>query len=314
MHESALLAALGAAVLFAASSSLQHHETGSAPAGLDGALGLLRHLLTRRRWLAGQLCATVAFCLHALALHLGPLLLVQPVVVSGIVLAVPLRAALARHRPPTSEVVAVLVTALGVAVLIIAAGDTVGDRTPGDAAALGTVLGGVAVAATAYALAGRGTTAARRAGAYGAVAGLLFGVVAALVKTALDRLDGGFDGVLDAWPLLAVAVLGLCGVATNQRSYRVGSLSASMPVLNAVNVVVALALGVALFGEVPAHSPAALVLMAAAVLCVVLGVAWSSAHAELARSEDVGLSSTASGPDPGWPEQRLATPSQPVGG
>ena len=82
-----------------------------------------------------------------------------------------------------SEVVAVLVTTLGVAVLIIAAGDTVGDRTPGDVASLGTVLGGVPAAATAYALAGRGTPAARRAGAYGAVAGLLFGVVAALVKT-----------------------------------------------------------------------------------------------------------------------------------
>ena len=64
-------------------------------------------------WLLGQLFATLAFVLHAVALHFGPLAIVQPIVVSGIVWAVPARAALSRRLPTSQEVVAVSVTAAG---------------------------------------------------------------------------------------------------------------------------------------------------------------------------------------------------------
>jgi hypothetical protein len=214
-----------------------------------------------------------------------------------------MRAALSRRRPPRSEVAAVLVTAVGLTVFLVVAGDTTGSRTPGDAAAAVVVLLTAVLAVAAYATAGRGRTAAWRAGAYGAVAGLLFGVVSAMVKLSLDRAADGLGGVLEAWPFLAVAGLGLFGVATNQTSYRVGSLSASMPLLNAVNVVVALLLGVVLFGEVPAHTVLDLVLEAVAVLCVLVGVVWSSAHAE----PEVHGS-----PDRGRTEKGLSTSSEPV--
>lgn len=288
MYQAALLVALGSAVGFAVATSLQHQATGGAPPEVQGAIGLLRHLLTRPLWLLGQALATVSFVLHALALYLGSLLVVQPVVLSGIVLAVPIRAALSRRRPPASEVAAVLVTAVGLTVFLVVAGDTTGSRTPGDGVTALVAVVTLVVAASAYSLAGRGRTAAWRAGAYGAVAGLLFGVVSAMVKLTLERVGNGLDSPLDAWPFLAVAVIGLFGVATNQTSYRVGSLSASMPVLNAVNVVVSLGLGVALFGEVPAHTTVDLLVEALGLACVIVGVVWSSAHAEpeLARTTD----------------------------
>lgn len=310
MYETALLAALASAVGFAGSTSLQHQATGSTPAHVQGVVGLLRHLVTQPTWLLGQLLAVASFVLHALALHLGPLLVVQPVVLSGIVIAVPLRAALSRRRPPVSELAAVAVTAVGLTVFLVVAGDTTGSRAPGDASTAVVVLLTALVAVAGYALAGHGRTAAWRAGAYGAVAGLLFGVVSAMVKLSLDRATDGFDGVVHAWPLLAVAGLGLFGVATNQTSYRVGSLSASMPVLNAVNVVVALLLGLTLFGEVPAHSVLDLVLEAVSVICVLAGVVWSSAHAE---PESARHDTATTGPDRGSADRRLATPPAPVG-
>jgi hypothetical protein len=170
-----LLAALGAALGFAISSPLQHHAAGQAPHG-NGALGLLGHLVRQPRWLVGQVLALMSFCLHAYALHVGVLALVQPVVVSGIVFAVPIRAALSRHLPPRGEVIAVVITAVGLATLLVAAGDMNSNGVPpnhGLALVLTVVL--VALAASAYLLAGRATTAAARAGLCGITAGLLFG-------------------------------------------------------------------------------------------------------------------------------------------
>jgi hypothetical protein len=236
VQTSALLAALAAALGFALSTSLQHHAAGDAPDTVRGAAGLLSHLLRRPLWLVGQVLAFASFCLHAFALHLGALALVQPVVVSGIVLAVPIRAALTRQRPPAGEL---------------------------------------------HLLAGRARSAATRAGLYGVVAGVLFGMVAALVKLALQRLsDGGVVSLLTGWPIWLVVVLGLSGVAVNQQAYRVGALSASMPILNVVNVLVALTFGVLVFHEIPAHTPLALAIEVAALACIAGGLAGLSRHAE----------------------------------
>jgi glucose uptake protein GlcU len=42
----------------------------------------------------------------------------------------------------------------------------------------------------------------------------------------------------------------------NQRAYQIAPLSFSMPVVNVVDIVVAILFGVLVFGEAPAHSPA----------------------------------------------------------
>ena len=90
----AVLAAIACAATFAVSTSVQHHAVESAPDSANGVGRLLAYLIRRPTWLLGQLLATCAFALHALALHNGPLAIVQPIVVSGIVFAVPARAAL----------------------------------------------------------------------------------------------------------------------------------------------------------------------------------------------------------------------------
>jgi drug/metabolite transporter (DMT)-like permease len=280
VRATAVLAALLAAIGFAVSSSLQHHETGRAPESVSGAARLLRHLLKRPRWLLGQVLAVCAFCLHAVALHAGPLTLVQPIMVSGVVYAVPIRAWMSRRRPARGEVVAVLTTAVGLGLLLVAAGDMAGSTTPSGAFPAVVTATGAAVAAGAYLLAGRARTAAGRAGWYGVAAGVLFGLVAALVKLSLSLVQSGVPNVLQLWPVPMVVILGLSGVATNQRAYRVGSLSASLAVLNSVNVLMALLLGIAMFHEIPDHSPVALVGEVVGLGCLIFGIARLSAWAE----------------------------------
>lgn len=283
MQTTALLAALASALGFALATSLQHQAAGDAPDTVRGAARLLRHLLRSPVWLAGQVLSFASFCLHAFALHLGALAVVQPIVVSGIVLAVPIRAALIRQRPPFGELLAVLVAAVGLGAFLIAARSVQGGETGslGPTTALFTALG-AAGAAFVHLLAGRTRSAPLRAGLYGVVAGVLFGLVAGLVKLNLQRFaDDGLAGLLTAWPVWTLACLGLAGVAVNQQAYRVGALSASMPMLNVVNVLVAITFGVVVFQEVPAHTPEALVVQALALACIALGLAGLSRHAEL---------------------------------
>jgi hypothetical protein len=281
----ALLCALGAALGFAISSPLQHHAAGTAPGGA-GALGLLGHLVRQPRWLVGQVLALMSFCLHAYALHVGVLALVQPIVVSGIVFAVPIRAALSRHLPPRGEVVAVVITAVGLATLLVAAGDmSSAGVAPSTGVALAMTVALVGLATAAYLLVGRADTAATRAGLCGITAGILFGLVSGMVKLTLDLWDNGVPGPLSLWPIPTMALLGLSGVAVNQRAYRLGALSASMPILNIVNVGVALTLGLLVFHEVPAHTPAALLGQGFALVCICFGLIKLSAHAEIPQLE-----------------------------
>ena len=290
MQTTALLAALGAALGFALSTSLQHHAAGDAPETVRGAANLLGHLLRRPRWLAGQVLAFVSFCLHAVALHAGALALVQPIVVSGIVLAVPMRAALTRHRPPSGEVRSVVIAAIGLAAFLVAAGRMDGEPgSTGTTAILFTAVG-AACAGGFHVLARRARSVPLRAGLYGVVAGVLFGLVAGCVKLSLQLLaDGGVNALLTDWPMWTLIVLGLSGVATNQQAYRVGALSASMPILNVVNVVVAITFGVVVFSEIPAHTPVALAVEGFALLCIAVGLGGLSQHADTALPTKDGV-------------------------
>ena len=269
----AICAAFGAAATFAFSTSVQHHANSSVPHG-TGTAGMLLHLARRPSWLFGQLLAIAAFGLHALALHAGQLAIVQPIIISGIVWAVPARAALSRRLPTRPEVMAVVLTAGGLAAFLVASNPTPGDHVNRElTAAAITVIGVlVAVVANVAALATRHHPA-RRALLLGVTAGVLFGLVAGLLKMALTTLhDQGITAALASWPLWAMVVVGLAGVYTNQRAYQAAALSQSMPVLNIIDVLVALTFGLFVFHEVPHHSAGALAVEAIGLACIGLGL------------------------------------------
>jgi hypothetical protein len=283
MMVTAVTSALACAATYAISTSVQHHAAEDAPDAAHSAIKLLAHLVQKPLWLLGQVLATLAFALHAFALHSGPLALVQPIVVSGIVFAVPARAALSQQVPSGRELGAVVLTAVGLAGFLVASRPTAGNGS-GHSLEAGILVGiGVCIAGASQVLAVRTLHHShRRAFFLGITAGVLFGMVAGLLKMSLAALNSdGIVGVLTAWPTWALIVVGAGGVLTNQRAYQVAPLSASMPVLNIVNVLVALTFGFTVFHEIPQHSPLALLLEAAALVCMAAGL-WS-----LATSEDL---------------------------
>jgi drug/metabolite transporter (DMT)-like permease len=270
----AITLALLCAATFAVSTSVQHRAAEGAPESATGLVTLIAYLLRQPSWLLGQFLALCAFALHASALNAGPIAVVQPIVVSGIVWAVPARAALSRRLPSVLEVRAVLVTALGLAVFLVASNPSAGTRA---GLGLGTIalalLGVVAAAVANYAASRVRDDPRRKAFLLGVVGGVLFGLVAGCLKLALQELeDGGVDAMLTAWPTYALLLAGAGGVLTNQRAYRTAGLSASMPALNIVNGLTSLGFGFTVFSEVPRHSPLFLLIEAAALGCMAAGL------------------------------------------
>jgi hypothetical protein len=265
--------ALLSAFAVAFSTSLQHQAAELAPGSVTGTWGLLRHLLRRPLWVLGQLLGAVAFLMHALALHYGPIALVQPLVVSGIVLAVAVRAAIARQLPGAGEIGAVLLAAAGLATFLVVSAPSSGPESTPGATALALVLVFFAVAVAAIRGAQRLTNPTRRAFLLGAGAGILFALVAVLLKLSVTSLaDEGAAGMLTSWPPYLMAVAGLSGVLCNQVAYRTARLSSSMPVLNVVDCLVALFFGYVVLDELPRHSPGALLVELVALAAMLTGL------------------------------------------
>jgi glucose uptake protein GlcU len=71
---------------------------------------------------------------------------------------------------------------------------------------------------------------------------------------------------------LGVAVCGLSGVAINQQAFRLGPLSASMPVLNVVSVCLAVVFGGVAFGDYPSLGTLAVAGQVVALVLIGIGL------------------------------------------
>ena len=264
-----VLLALASAALFALGSALQHRSAGSASSSSKRRMAAT--LLRRPGWLLGAaLCAT-AFGLHAAALARGDLTVVQPVILTGIVFAVFARAAIEGRRPGRREMLWAVVTWAGL-VLVIALLITGEPRPPDVPEAVIMVVVGAAAVGLVGLLAHRARNRRLARGVLlAAGAGVLFGLVAGLVKLSLVDVHGLAD-LLTRWSLWAVLVLGAWAILTNQRAYQSTRLSVSAPVLNLCQLAVSMGFGLVVFDERLFTSPAALVGVCLGLGLMVLGV------------------------------------------
>src|SRR3954463_50495 len=121
----ALLAVL-CAVLFAVGAGLQHE----AAEGSTSASGLSwRRLMTKPKWVVGQLSTASGTGLQVAALALAPVAVVQPVLAVGLVVALAIRAVRHRTVPLKAELLGGALTTVGLAVFLVAARPAVGVQT-----------------------------------------------------------------------------------------------------------------------------------------------------------------------------------------
>jgi drug/metabolite transporter (DMT)-like permease len=278
MTEAAVVAtALASALAAATSSILQHHTARKAPEG--GTHRLLGHLLTRPLWVAGLAAAAVGLVLHVIALAHGQLAVVQPLLISGVLFALPISALIEGRRPSGREWLLALLLVAGLATFLLAGRPTAGKvfldaDVLGWATAIGMAIVGV------LALAGVRWPHGHAAGLLGAASGVGYGVVAALLKEATAVFHAhGLLGLLTDWPLYALVGAGATSLALTQMAYRAGPLAKSMPALTVSDPAASIFLGVFAFQEHLDGNPLALLGQIGGFLIM------SAAAAQLARRE-----------------------------
>ncbi|HZN15922.1 MAG TPA: DMT family transporter [Acidimicrobiales bacterium] len=267
----AVLAALGAAGAYAAASVLQQRAAVAQPEALSMRVALLVRLARRPAWLAGVAADVGGYALQFVALGLGSLAVVQPLLVSGLLIALPLSARMTGRRLTNAEWRGAAYVVVGLAVFLVVArparGATDATGHAWLAVSVATLLPAGALVTAAMRSGGR-----LRAGALAAAAGLLYGYTAALTKTSAHLLSLGVGHVLGAWQPYVLAGGGGAAMLLAQSAFQAAPLDASLPLLTVVDPLCSVAIGALVFHETLTSSVPAVGLEVVAVALLTLGV------------------------------------------
>lgn len=244
-----ILLALAAALLFALGTVLQQKaglDEPEAAAGSSG--GLLLRMAKRPVWLAGIAADGLGFVAQAVALTIGRLAVVQPLLVSSVVFALPLGARLTGQRVRRIDVAAAAVVTAALAIFLIVADPSGGrDDAPfGEWLIAGGVLGGISALLV---LAARNAGPAAKAALLGIATGLLFGLSAALTKTVGDQFAEGPLTIFADWHTYALLVVGYASMTLSQLSLQTGVLAPAIATSMAFDPIASVVLGTTLLQE-----------------------------------------------------------------
>lgn len=241
--------ALSAGLCYAVASVLQHRVAAAAPSNLSLRLGLLLEVIKRPMWLFGIVLDVGAYFLEAAALSVGSIVLVQTLMVSGLLFALPLSAIGRTDRPGRSEWIAAAVVAAGIAVFL-GVGEPIGSSN--SVTSLEWVLGFglcIGIAGTMIVVT-RNAQPHNRALGLAVATGSFYACTAALTKQVVEFLaDHDFTALFMHWPVYALAVFSVGGLILNQSAFNAGHLAASLPALAVTNPILSSFLGILLFEE-----------------------------------------------------------------
>lgn len=255
-----VLAAAGAA-FFAFAARLQHRAVNDGAADLK-----VRDLLRRPRWLAGLVLLVVGAAVHAVALGMAPLTVVQPVGV----LAIGITALLDDRR---RELPAVALTTFGVgAFVFLAAGSATATPVAAEAEVTAglVVLGLVALPGLVGVLSSR---PAVRALGFGAAGGVAYGYVSVLMRSVSQDVQTGSLSFGTGLSAAGIALSLLVGGWFIQHAYASGPPHVAVACLTVVDPLVAVGIGTTLLGEAARTSGPTAVAELACAAVAIAGVA-----------------------------------------
>jgi drug/metabolite transporter (DMT)-like permease len=261
-----IAAAVGASVLYNTSIALQALEARDVPQEHSLRPSLIGKLLRNRRWLGATALGFMGWPLEIVALLLAPLTVVQPCLVSGLVVLLWLGVTRLGERPGRREYLAVAAIIAGVGGVAWAAPERTTDHAGTAAIALALGLVAIPIAAP-YLLRGR-------VSAIGFLATLSAGFgyawTAISSKLLTDELAAGTLLVAVAWLATALASEGLALLSEMSALQRRPATHVA-PVMFAVQVLVPVILAPLIFGESWSETPLGGIALVAFMLLALLG-------------------------------------------
>lgn len=275
-----IVLALLAAVTSALGIVIRQRATIEVPHEHGVSTTMFKTLLRTPLWWAGAAVASAGYGFQALALTWGSLILVQPLLVSALLFALPMSARMAHRRVTGSDWVWALVLTFGLATFVSVAKVQPGNyRPPVVVWALATVACTAVVAVCV--VVGARSQGRKRALLIAAAVGVLFGAVAVLTKSSVQRLnEDGLWGMLTIPAPYLVVILGVAATLLQQSAFHAGALQTSVPTMLVLEPFVAVSLGVVVLGE-----KLAVTSIATAALLPVAVVAMVAATIALGRDE-----------------------------
>ena len=240
--------ALIAAFLFAVAATLQQKGALNLPKISLGDPKSLMRLVGQTWWLFGTLALLAGYAFQAAALDRGRLSIIQPLLVTTVIFALPLGYFLTRQHVGRREVLGAIVIVIGLG-LYAYFGDPAGGDTSAPNNEWAIAIGLVVSVSVVLLVLGRGGSLSVTAATYGTVAGMLFGVSAALTPSTLDYLHESVGTMLSHWECYALAVAGVLGFVLQQVSLGTGRLAPSVATVSVANPVVSILIGVLLLNE-----------------------------------------------------------------
>lgn len=245
----AIILALVGAVLFAFGTVLQQkgamEEAGDETLGAGGLVRLLRKPV----WLLGVAIDALGYACQAAALGVGTIVVVQPLLVLSVVFALPIGARFTGQRIGRREILGAVAVVIGLVIFTLVSNPEGGKDDATDRAwIIGAVItGGLAAVLV---LASRGSrTPGVRAALVGTASGVLFGLIAALTKATVDRLDDGIVSVVANWHLYGLIAASVIAFALMQAALATGALAPAISTVMVFETIVGVAAGIWMLDE-----------------------------------------------------------------
>jgi drug/metabolite transporter (DMT)-like permease len=272
----AVPAAVAGAASFGLASAIQQRATKQVPT--TGTLDprLLLELVRRPVWVLGIGTVIVGLSLQLVALAYGPLVLVQPLLVTGVLFGAVFSALLAHRRVDHLVILGSLGAVAGLSAFLVLARPSGGStRLEQDGWAMLPLALGLGVTVLVCLAAASRYDGPVQVAALAAATGVLYGLTAGLMKVVTSQFRSGGPAEVFTHPVLyVVCAVGPMGFLLSQNTFQHGTLIApALAIITIVDPLVGVAIGVSWLGEQVNSSPAVLAGELIAVLVIIGSVA-----------------------------------------
>nr|MDQ3827677.1 DMT family transporter [Actinomycetota bacterium] len=226
-------AALVAGMCLATTGLLQQGAASKEPSDKQFSLQLIVDLMRDRTWLAGIGAAVASYVFQAVALATGPLSLVQPLVVSELLFAIPISARRHQIRLGLREWAGLLTVTGGLVIGIVAANPHRGHPIQPFSSWIWALVT-VVVIATIGVVIGKTISGPARASLFALSGAAVMALQSALFAATIAELRRDIGHTFLTWQPYALIVASFTGLFLVQNAYQAGPLAASMPVMDAV--------------------------------------------------------------------------------